>query len=78
MGQREPWRAQLAIWSIVVLGGGEVVSMEERRGKLRSEGRRWETYNAYCITPSFFSWLGRGTSLRGLPVTLRGGPWPSC
>lgn len=32
------------------------------------------TYKAYCIAPSFFSWLGRGTSLRGLPVTLSGGP----
>ena len=33
-----------------------------------------ETYSAYCITPSFFSWLGNGTSRRGLPVTLSGGP----
>ena len=38
-------------------------------------GTRWcLTYNAYCITPSFFSWLGRGTSRRGLPVMLSGGP----
>ncbi len=36
------------------------------------------TYNAYCIAPSFFSWLGNGTSLRGFPVTLSGGPWISC
>jgi len=33
-----------------------------------------ETYNAYCMAPSFFSWLGRGTSRRTLPVTLSGGP----
>ena len=36
------------------------------------------TYRAYCMTPSFFSWLGSGTSLRGLPVTLSGGPSASC
>ena len=37
-----------------------------------------DTYRAYCMTPSFFSWLGSGTSLRGLPVTLSGGPSASC
>ena len=26
------------------------------------------------MAPSFFSWLGRGTSRRGLPVAVRGGP----
>ena len=26
------------------------------------------------MTPSFFSWLGNGTSRRGFPVTLSGGP----
>lgn len=39
------------------------------------------TYNAYCMTPSFFCWLGNGTSLRGLPVTLSRGPstlWDVC
>lgn len=36
------------------------------------------TYKAYCIAPSFFSWLGKGTSRRGLPVTLNGGPCASC
>lgn len=36
------------------------------------------SYKAYCITPSFFSWLGRGTSRRGLPVAVRGGPCASC
>ena len=35
------------------------------------------TYKAYCITPSFFSWLGNGTSRRGLPVTPNGGPLAS-
>lgn len=29
------------------------------------------------MAPSFFSWLGNGTSLRGLPVTLSGGPCAS-
>ena len=29
------------------------------------------------MAPSFFSWLGKGTSLRGLPVTLSGGPCAS-
>lgn len=37
-----------------------------------------ETYKAYCITPSFFSWLGNRTSRLGLPVTLRGGPSTLC
>jgi hypothetical protein len=33
-------------------------------------------YKAYCITPSFFSWLGNGTSRFTLPVTLNGDePW---
>lgn len=32
------------------------------------------TYNAYCMTPFFPSWLGNGTSRLGLPVTLSGGP----
>jgi hypothetical protein len=32
-----------------------------------------ETYNAYCITPFFPSWLGNGTSRLSLPVTLNGG-----
>ncbi len=39
------------------------------------------TYNAYCIAPSFLSWLGRGTSRRTLPVTLSCGPstsWVFC
>ena len=31
-------------------------------------------YSAYCMAPSFFSWLGRGTSRRGLPVMLSRGP----
>ena len=26
------------------------------------------------MAPSFFSWLGNGTSRRGFPVMLRGGP----
>ena len=26
------------------------------------------------MAPSFFSWLGKGTSRRTLPVTLSGGP----
>lgn len=30
------------------------------------------------MAPSFFSWLGRGTSRRGLPVTLSGVAWASC
>jgi len=25
------------------------------------------TYSTYCIAPSFFSWLGRGTSFRTWP-----------
>ena len=29
------------------------------------------------MTPSFFSWLGRGTSRRGLPVMPSGGPFAS-
>ena len=37
-----------------------------------------KAYRAYCIAPSFFSWLGNGTSRRGLPVTLSGGPCASC
>lgn len=32
------------------------------------------TYKAYCITPFFPSWLGKGTSLLGFPVTLSGRP----
>lgn len=40
--------------------------------------RIWEAYKAYCIAPSFFSWLGSGTSLLGLPVTLSGGPSAFC
>lgn len=36
------------------------------------------TDSAYCMAPSFFSWLGKGTSRRGLPVTLSGGPRASC
>lgn len=32
------------------------------------------TYKAYCIAPSFFSWLGKGTSLLGFLVTPSGGP----
>ena len=39
---------------------------------------RCRTYSAYCMAPSFFSWLGRGTSRLGLPVAVRGGPWASC
>lgn len=31
-----------------------------------------ETNSAYCIGPSFFSWLGSGTSLRTFPVAVRG------
>lgn len=30
------------------------------------------------MAPSFFSWLGSGTSRRGFPVTLSGGPRASC
>ena len=37
-----------------------------------------DTHNAYCITPSFFSWLGSGTSRRGFPVTPSGGPSFDC
>ena len=32
------------------------------------------TYKAYCMAPSFFSWLGSRTSRRGLPVEVSGGP----
>ena len=39
---------------------------------------RVKTYKAYCMAPSFFSWLGSGTSRRGFPVTLSGGPRASC
>lgn len=35
-----------------------------------------ETYNAYCITPFFPSWLGNGTSRLTLPVMLIGGGVP--
>ena len=35
-----------------------------------------ETYNAYCMTPFFPSWLGNGTSRFSLPVTLVGGCVP--
>ena len=30
------------------------------------------------MAPSFFSWLGKGTSRLGLPVAVSGGPWTSC
>jgi len=39
------------------------------------------TYSAYCITPCFPSWLGKGTSWCGLPVIdfigggVPGAPW---
>lgn len=29
------------------------------------------TYNAYCIAPSFFSWLGKGTSRRTFPDAVK-------
>lgn len=32
------------------------------------------TYRTYCIAPSFFSWLGRGTSFRTLPEAVSA--WP--
>ncbi len=35
------------------------------------------TYNAYCITPFFTSWLGNGTSRLTLPVMLSGGGIPT-
>ena len=41
-------------------------------------GEKVPTYSANCMTPSFFSWLGSGTSRRGLPVTLSGGPSFDC
>ena len=50
--------------------GGERHQYQSRMYYLRC----WDcAYNAYCMTPSFFSWLGSGTSRRGLPVTLSGG-----
>lgn len=76
MGHREPWRAQLAIWSSVVLGGGERVSHDGLGISGRDVARR-DTCSANCIAPFFSSWLGNGTSRRGLPVTLSGGPSPS-
>jgi len=62
MGQREPWRAQLAIWSIVVLEKREWSVRQVGRNRLGSGvgmygigERMWATYSAYCIAPSFFS-----------------------
>ena len=46
--------------------------------KLQFKALGFETYKAYCIAPSFFSWLGNGTSLRGLPVAVSGGPSAFC
>jgi hypothetical protein len=40
-------------------------------GDTRKFGQK--TYNAYCMTPFFPSWLANGTSRRSLPVTLIGG-----
>lgn len=35
-----------------------------------------DTYKTYCIAPSFFSWLARGTSFRTLPDAES--DWPVC
>lgn len=42
---------------------------------VRVMGSNWraeKTYRAYCMAPFLTSWLGRGTSRLGLPVTLKG------
>jgi hypothetical protein len=84
MGQREPWRAQLATWSMVVLGGEGGVSgwmedmgVDDRVG-LDNEVRG--THNAYWRTPFLPSWLGRGTSRRSfltIPIGGGGGGLPA-
>ncbi len=53
---------------------GRMVEMNDRGRRCWREGG---TCSAYCIAPFFSSWLGSGTSRRGLPVTLSGGPSPS-
>ena len=67
MGQREPWRAQLATWSRVVLweitGISNCRETEKLQGFEPEKGLqnvlwRWrdgDTYKAYCMAPSFFS-----------------------
>lgn len=35
-----------------------------------------DTYKTYCIAPSFFSWLAKGTSFRTLPDAVS--DWPDC
>ena len=69
----------------LVMGYNKVAAAEKSFAR-RLDGEKdvlegWrarKTYNAYCMAPSFFSWLGRGTSRLGLPVAVRGGPWASC
>jgi hypothetical protein len=69
MGQREPCRAQLVIWSRVVLFACQsYVPFNVFSGCS-------PTYSAYCAKPFFPSWLGSGTSRRSF-LTGRGAPGP--
>lgn len=54
------------IGNLIKGGPGEYrVSGSSRR--ILDESYREQTNKAYCIAPSFFSWLGKGTSRRALP-----------
>lgn len=78
MGQREDWRAQLAMTSREVLFVFEYrdsvsptnVPLHTRTHRERETGKVMEggrgTHSAYWMTPLVPSSLGRGTSLRGL------------
>lgn len=63
MGQSELCRAQLAIWSSVVLVHVSHVArcLIASSSSLRKQD---STYSAYCMAPFFPSWLGSGTSRR--------------
>lgn len=68
IGHKELWRAQLATWSSVVL--------QMNQYKRYSSHASQVTNRTYCIAPSFFSWLGKGTSFRTFPEAVSA--WPDC
>lgn len=83
MGHSELCRAQLAIWSSVVLCGvSHAPPCAGTRHAWKCERPSGaSTYSAYCMAPFFPSWLGSGTSWRacfvgggvpGLPDTSPG------
>lgn len=68
IGHKELWRAQLATWSSVVL---RLPSSVQSKFQYTRYGHRRKTNRTYCIAPSFFSWLGKGTSFRIFPEAVK-------